>query len=197
MAGDEAVEVVALQAEAGEIVPASHVFSRSGQAGNLAKDLEQTIVIEVEKAGVVLFVLAVHGTVEQLHLRIGKGGERSVDGDRTSACGGRICGSRDCVGPGGKHASSVSGCGGSGGGLEKSSAADTAGHRCLLGNGVLAANVYQSASPSCLIFVNCLPRHLRSEASVADLAAHVSESPLSRSARNLTEVRDRPAFPET
>src|SRR5580700_3417172 len=111
MAGDEAVEVVALQAEAGEVVPASHVFSGSGQAGNLAKDLEQSIVVEVEKAGVVLVELAVHGAVEQLHLRIGKGSERSVDGDRTSSRGGRVCGS-----PEGKRASRVGGSGGSGGG---------------------------------------------------------------------------------
>src|SRR5580658_7342994 len=131
MAGDEAVKVVALQAETGEVVPASHVLSGSGQSGNLPKDLEQSIVVEVEKASVVLFELAVHGAVEQLHLRIGKGGKRSVDCDRTSirpsAQGGRIFES-----PGGKRASRVSGCGGSGGGSEKSSAADTAGHRCLL-----------------------------------------------------------------
>src|ERR1700722_17463750 len=107
MAGDEAVEVVALQAEAGKVVPASHVFSGSGQAGNLAKDLEQAIVLEVEKAGVVLFELAVHGTVEQLHLGIGKGSERSIDGDRTSARGDRIYGTRGWVGPDGKRASRV------------------------------------------------------------------------------------------
>src|ERR1700735_3471419 len=132
MAGDEAVEVVALQAEAGEVVPASHVFSGSGQAGNLAKDLEQSIVVEVEKAGVVLFELAVHRAVEQLHLRIGKGGKRSVNGDRAPVCGCPAHGGRVCGSPEGKRASRVGGSGGSGGGLEKSSAADTAGHRCLL-----------------------------------------------------------------
>src|SRR5579863_9975868 len=127
MAGDEAVEVVAFQAEAGKVVPASHVFSWGGQAGYLAEDLEQAIVVEVQESGVVLFELASHGTIEQLHISVGKSGEWSVDGDRAAVWRGRICGS-----PGGNHASRAGGGSGYSGGLKKSSAADTAGHGCLL-----------------------------------------------------------------
>src|SRR5580692_5098203 len=49
--GDEAMKVVLLQAEAGKVVPASHVFARRRQTGNLTEDLEQAVVVEVQKTG--------------------------------------------------------------------------------------------------------------------------------------------------
>jgi hypothetical protein len=87
----------------------------------LAKDLKQAIVIEVLKTRVILLELPFHWTVEQLHVRIGKGGKRSVDGDRSFIRGG-YCG---------KGTGRVSGGGGSGGGFEESSAVDTKIHAQL------------------------------------------------------------------
>ena len=42
------MEIIPLQAEAGQVVPASHVLSRSRQAGHLPEDLEQAVIVEVQ-----------------------------------------------------------------------------------------------------------------------------------------------------
>jgi hypothetical protein len=63
--------------------------------------------------------LPLHGTVEQLHLGIGKCVEWSVDGDGALIHGG----------PSGQRAGRVRSCGGGRGGLEKCSAAE-AGIQC-------------------------------------------------------------------
>src|SRR5579864_2909286 len=76
MAGDETVKVALLQAEAGEVIPAAHVLSRRGKAGDLPKDFQEAVVVEIQKAGMILLKLRFHRTVEQLHGRIGEGRQR-------------------------------------------------------------------------------------------------------------------------
>ena len=73
---DEPMEVVRLEVEAREIVPAAHVFSRRGHAGHLSEHLQQTVIVEVQEALVVLVELALHGSVEELHVRVRKRRER-------------------------------------------------------------------------------------------------------------------------
>jgi len=53
MAGDEAVEVAAGQAETGEVVPAAHIFAGRWEASHLAKDFEQAVVVQVQKDGMI------------------------------------------------------------------------------------------------------------------------------------------------
>src|ERR1700685_458855 len=121
MAGDEAMKIVMLKTEGVQVVPDSHVLTGSGQPGDLAKDLQQAIIIEVLEKRVILLELPFHRTVEQLDVGVGKGAKRGVDGDRTLVHGsqGRKCASR------------ISGGSGSGGGFEKSSAVDTKIHAKL------------------------------------------------------------------
>ena len=115
---DKGVKIIAHQTEARAIVPTAHVFTWRRQTGNLPKDFEQAIIVEVKKAGMVLLELPPHGTIEQLHLGIGKSREWSVDYD----------GALIPVGPSGNYARRVRGSSASGGGLEKGSAADEGVH---------------------------------------------------------------------
>src|SRR5579859_1778726 len=72
MSRNEPVEITLLQAEAVEVVPAAHVFSGSRHSRDLSKDLQQAIIVEVQKAGVVFVKLFLHRTVMKLHIGIGK-----------------------------------------------------------------------------------------------------------------------------
>src|SRR5579864_4485922 len=89
------MKVVSLQAESGEVVPASHVLARCRQSGHLSKNLEQAIVVEPEKTRMVLVELLLHRTIEEFHVGVGKGGERSIDGNetllRSGPCGQGAC----------------------------------------------------------------------------------------------------------
>jgi hypothetical protein len=58
MAGDEAAEVAAGHAETGEVVPAAHVFAGCREAGHLAEYLEQAVVVQVQKDGMIFFKTA-------------------------------------------------------------------------------------------------------------------------------------------
>ena len=49
MAGDKSVEVPALEAEASEVIPATHIFTRGGHSRDLAVDLKEAVVVEVKK----------------------------------------------------------------------------------------------------------------------------------------------------
>ena len=76
------MEIISFQAEPGQVVPASHVFSGCGQPGNLPKYFEHAIFIEVQKARMVLFELPLHGSVMQLHVAVGKCRKWSGDCDQ-------------------------------------------------------------------------------------------------------------------
>src|SRR5437868_9632447 len=114
MSGDEAMEVISLQAEASQIVPASHVLTRRGQTGHLSKYLKQAIVIEAQKTSMIFIELPLHGTLEQFHIGVSEGGEGSVDGNQTFLGGG----------PRGNGARRVRGSSSGSGGLQESTPAN-------------------------------------------------------------------------
>jgi hypothetical protein len=122
VAWDKAVKIVLLEAEASEVVPAAHVLTRRGQAGNLSENFEEAIVFEIQEPGMVLVELPFHGTVQQFHFGIRESRERRFNADSTTV--------RD--GPSGNHTSRVGGSCGSGRGLQKSSAADAGLHKFFL-----------------------------------------------------------------
>src|SRR5580704_10091721 len=64
VACDEAMKIIPLQAEAGQVVPASHVLTRRGQARNLPENLEQPVIVEVQETVMILVELLLHRTVE-------------------------------------------------------------------------------------------------------------------------------------
>ncbi len=64
MAGDVAGHVFGRIEVGGGGVPAAHVFSRSGLAGELAKWLEEAVVVEVQIQGVILLELLEEGAFE-------------------------------------------------------------------------------------------------------------------------------------
>ena len=57
VAGDEAVKIVSFQAETGEVIPATHVLAGSRQTRDLAENLQQSIVVQVQETGMVLLEL--------------------------------------------------------------------------------------------------------------------------------------------
>src|ERR1700731_4511990 len=85
MTGDETVEVAAGQAETCEVVPAAHSFAGRGEAGHLAEDFEQAVVVQVQKDGMIFFKLPFHRAGEELDIRIRESLQRSSDGYRASA----------------------------------------------------------------------------------------------------------------
>src|SRR6266436_1250632 len=108
------MEIVSLQAEPGEIVPAAHVRTRRRQTSNLPKHFEEAVVLETEKAGVILVKLPFQRTFRQLHIGIREGREWGVYSDcspiRSSPCR--------------QGASGITGSSGCGGGSQESTAAD-------------------------------------------------------------------------
>src|SRR4029077_1202550 len=114
MACDETVEVGPLQTETSEVVPTTHVFAWCGQSGDLTEHLQKTIILKVEKSGVVLVKLRLHRTFQQLYVGIREGGQRGLDCDGSSLW----------CGPRGQSLSDVGGCSSGGGGLQEGSAAD-------------------------------------------------------------------------
>src|SRR5207253_7344412 len=105
VSSNESVEIIPRQAEASEIVPAPHVVSGRRQACNLPEHLQQTVVLEIQETGMELVELLLHGTVEQLHVRIWKYCKRCSHGHQSWVRG---------RGPGGKRSHSVGsgGCSG-------------------------------------------------------------------------------------
>ena len=122
MAGDESMKVVVDQAEARQVVPAAHVFSGRGQAGHLAEDFEQAIVVQVHEEGVIFFELPLHWASKEFNVRVREGFQRSSDGDRTSSGGSPCRHDPGSVGSGS--------CGG--GGFEKVAASEVGSHHGLL-----------------------------------------------------------------
>jgi hypothetical protein len=47
VAGDEAVKVIFGEVETFEVIPSAHVFARGRQAGFLAKDFQQAVVVNM------------------------------------------------------------------------------------------------------------------------------------------------------
>ena len=80
MTSNKSVKVITFQTESREVVPASHVFSGSGQTGDLPENLQHAIVIKIQEARVVFFELPLHRSIEQLDVAIGKRRERCGHG---------------------------------------------------------------------------------------------------------------------
>ena len=86
--GNKAVKIVFCQTEAGEVVPSAHVFPGSRQTGNLAKDFQQTVVVQVQKAGVQLVELPLHPAILQADIRVWKRRQGRINGARAFLSGG-------------------------------------------------------------------------------------------------------------
>src|SRR5689334_17545533 len=122
MSRDESTKVVFYQAEAGQIVPAAHVFSGRGQASHLAEDFEQAIVVQVHEERVIFFELPLHWSGSEFDVRVSTAFQRSSDGDRTSASGSTCRHDPGSVSLGGRG----------GGGFKKVATGKIGSHRGLL-----------------------------------------------------------------
>jgi hypothetical protein len=70
---NESVKVVLGKIESLEVIPAAHVFTRSGKAGLLAKDFQQAIIVEMKKERMMIVELALHGPIKQAGVAVRKG----------------------------------------------------------------------------------------------------------------------------
>ncbi len=62
------------------VIPAAHVFSRSGESGALTEDFQKAVVRQVEEEVVILIELPLERRVLKLDLVVGEGFEGSGDG---------------------------------------------------------------------------------------------------------------------
>ena len=49
VAGDKSMKVIMFKAKTGEVIPTSHILARSWQTCDLAKDFQESIIVEVQK----------------------------------------------------------------------------------------------------------------------------------------------------
>src|SRR6516164_1358902 len=81
VAGNEAVEVVPSQTEASQVIPPAHVFAGGREARDLAKYLQQTIIVQIRKTGMILIKLPFHRSFKQLNVGVREGGQRRRNGN--------------------------------------------------------------------------------------------------------------------